>query len=101
MPGDEHELAVCRAARIPLQVVANRHRLAVFIDPENGKVQVVARIREVVRIAAVKRNLLFGREDEPDIRVPLVAIEPILAALIERDDLAVKLRLLIALGLYL
>ena len=66
--GDEDQLAVGRALRAPLEVVLARvERLAVLVDAEEGAVEVVARIREVVRVAAEERDLLLGGEDEPDV----------------------------------
>ena len=39
----------------------------------------------------------FGREDQADVGVLLVAVEPVLAALIERDDVGAEAGLLQAL----
>ena len=86
MAGDEDQLAVRRALRGPFQIVLALDRLAVLVHAEERHVEVVARIREVVGIAAEERDLLLGREDQPDVGVFLVAIQPVLAALVERHD---------------
>ena len=62
--GDKHQIAVARALGVPLQIIRRVDRLSVFIDAEQRHVQVVARIREVVGIAAEKRGLLFRREHD-------------------------------------
>ena len=66
------------------------HRNAVLVGAEEREVEVVARIGEVVGIAAEERHLLLGREDEADVGVLLVAIEPVLRALVERDDVGAQ-----------
>ena len=90
MAGDEDEIAVLRAALAPLQVVRRMHRLAVLVRAEEADVEVVARILEVVGIAAEEGDADFRREDEPDVGVFLVAIEVVLAALEERDHVAAE-----------
>src|SRR5438093_1400210 len=52
MAGDERELVLDRADRAPLEPVLGMHGLAGFVDAEEGEVQVVARERETVGIAA-------------------------------------------------
>ena len=49
--------------------------LSVFVDAEEADVEIVARILEVVRVAAVERDLLLGSEDQADVGVLLVAIK--------------------------
>jgi hypothetical protein len=46
----------------------------------------VAAETEIVGIAAEECHLLLGRKDEPHIGVFLVGVEPVFAALIERDN---------------
>jgi hypothetical protein len=65
-------------------------RFSVFVDTENADIQIIARILEIVGITAKKSDLLFGSENEPNIGVPLIAIELITAALIKRDDIAAQ-----------
>ena len=90
MPGDEDQLIVRRPGRAPLQVMLDLGRLAVLVGAEEADVQVEARILEVVRVAAVEGDLLFGGEDQADIGVFLEAVEVVLAALVERDDVAAQ-----------
>ena len=86
MPGHEHQLAVLRTGGGELQVVLNLRRLAVLVGAEETDIEVVARELEVVRVAAVERDLRFRREGEAHVRVFLETIEMIRTALPERDD---------------
>ncbi len=96
---DERQLALLRPLRRPLEVVLGRVRLAVFVDAHERHVEVVAREVEVVRVAAEEGRLELGREDEPHVRVLLVEVEVVHAALIERDHVGAKARRLRRLGL--
>ena len=102
MPRHEDQFIVAGAVATPGQVVLDLGRLVVLVDAEEGDVQVVARVLEVVRIAAEERDRLLGREYQTDIRVLLVAVKVILRSLVERDDLTLELglvgRLLLDLG---
>ena len=69
---------------------ARADRRVVLVDAEQREVEIVAREGEVVGIAAEERHLLLGREDEPDVGVLLVAVEPVLRALVERDDVGAQ-----------
>ena len=97
MAGDEDQFARRRALGAPLQVVIGVQRLAVLIDAEEGHVQVVARIGEVIRIAAEEGRLLLGRKDQAHVGVSLVLVEPVLAALVERDHVGAQAGLVLAL----
>ena len=88
MAGDEDQLILRGAVLAPLEVMLDLGRLAVLVDAEKADVEIVARIREVVRIAAVEGDLLLRSEHQANVRVMLETIEVILPALIERDDLA-------------
>src|SRR5271169_6245684 len=87
MSGDEDQFAITRALGIPLQEIFAINGLAIFVDAEQRHIQVVARISEIVRIAAVKSSLLFHGKDQTDVGVLLVAVEPILAAGVESDHI--------------
>src|SRR5450759_4023077 len=52
IPHNEREVTFLRAVRIPSQIVLGLPRLAVLVDAEQREIEVVARIGEVVRIAA-------------------------------------------------
>ena len=62
---------------------------AVFVRTQEGDIEAIARILEVVRIAAEERCGVFRREDDADVGVALVAIEVIERAAVEGDDVAV------------
>ncbi len=65
-------------------------RLAFLVGAEEGHVQVVARVGEVVGVAAVERGLLLGGEDQLDVGILLVAVEPVFAALVEGDHVGAQ-----------
>ena len=88
--GREDQLALGGAGLRPLQVVRGLRGLAVFVRPEERDVEVPARVGEVVVVAAEVGNLLLGREHEAHVGVFLVAVEPVLAAAVEGDDLALQ-----------
>ena len=58
-------------------------RLTIFVGAEDTDIEIEARIFEVIGITAVKGDLLFRREDEPDIIVAFISIQIVVAALIE------------------
>ena len=87
MPRNKHQISVSGALRIPLQIVLAVDWLTVFVHAVKSHVQVVARVCEIVRIAPEERSLLFRCKDQPHVRVFLVAIEPIFAALVQCDDI--------------
>ena len=72
MAGDEDQLARRGALGAPLEIVIGVQRLAVLVDAEEGHVQVVARIGEVIRVAAEEGCLLLGRKDQAHVGVGLV-----------------------------
>ena len=90
MAGDEDQLVFLRARRAPLEVMLDFGRLAVFINAEQADVQIEPGIFKVVRVAPVKRDLLFRREDEAHVGVFLETVEVILATLIQRDHVAAE-----------
>ncbi len=91
--GDQHEIAVRQRRGIPLQIL-RLDRFAVLVDAEEADVEVVARIFEVVGIAAEIGDLLLRREDQPHVGVSLVAVELVQPAAVERDDVAAESGLL-------
>ena len=97
MAADESQFAIARAFRIPFQKMLDLGRLAVFVSAENADIEIVARILEVIGIAAVKGHLLLGREDDPHIVVAFVAIQMVNAALVKRDDIGAQPGLVLAL----
>src|SRR5438105_13427399 len=83
--GDEDEFACARAGLRELEIVIGVDGLTVFIDAKDGHVQVVARVIEVVRVAAEESDLAFGREGEAPV---CTAFEAIHAELPTRSDRA-------------
>ena len=94
MAGDENEFTVGGAGLAPLEIMRRPGGLAVLVCAEQADIEVEAGVFEVVRVAAVKGDLFFGCEHEPDVRVFLVAIKMVLAALVERDHLAAQASLI-------
>ncbi len=74
--------------RAPLEVMRGTGGLAVLVGAEEADVEVVARVFEVVGVAAEEGDVELGGEDEPDVGVLLEGVEVILAPLVERDDVA-------------
>src|SRR5690606_27035210 len=89
---DEDELALVSAVLVPLEVDGRgRGRAAAgLVGADEGDVQDVTRVGEVVRVAAEVAGLELGREDELDGRIAAVAVQLVLAAVVERDDLALE-----------
>ena len=65
-------------------------RLAVFVGAEDTDIEIEARIFEIIRIAAVKSDLLFGSKDKPYVVVTLGTIKVIGAALVKRDHIGTQ-----------
>jgi hypothetical protein len=79
--------------------VRRAQRLPVLVDAEERHVEVVARIGEVVRVAAVEGDLLLGHHHQAHVVVALEAVERVAPALVEAHHLAVERRPLGALAL--
>ncbi len=88
--GHEDQFAVDGARGAPFQVMLDLGRLAVFVGPKEADIQIVARVFEIVGVAAEKRDLLFRREDEPHVGVFLITVQVISAAVIERNHVAAQ-----------
>ncbi len=86
----EHQLAVGGAGGVPLQVVVDLQRLAVVVHPEDGQVEVVAGIGEVVGVATEERGLLLRAEHQAHVGVFAVAVQPVLAAVIQRNHRTIQ-----------
>lgn len=56
------------------------HRLPVFIRAKQREIQAIARIGEIVRVAAERRDRLFRRENEPHVGVFFVLVKIVLTA---------------------
>ena len=88
--GNENQFTVAGAGLAPLEVMRRLGGLAVLVGAEQADVEVEPGVFEVVRVAAVEGDLFFRSEDEADVRIFLVAVEVILAALVERDHFAAE-----------
>src|SRR4029079_16003204 len=101
IPDHEHQLVLGGAGGTPLQVIRGAVRLPVSINTEQSQIEVIPRIRKIVGISAKEGDVTLGRHHQPDVVEPEVAGNRIDTSLIQADDLAIELRGLIALGLYL
>ncbi len=84
----EDQVAFLHAFLAPLEVARGTNQLAVFVNAEQRKVQTVARVGVVVRIASEGRDVSFRREHQADVGVLLVLVEVILSTGVERDHIA-------------
>src|SRR5207249_3905450 len=96
---DEYKLVVFGTMLAPLEVVLDLGGLAIFIDAEETDIEVIARIGEVVRVAAIEGDLLFRGENQAHIGVAFEAIEVILTALVKGDDVAAQSGFLVRVAL--
>src|SRR5262249_20765637 len=83
IPAHERQLAIRRTLRVPLQIMLDLRRLPVFVSAKDRNIEIVARIFEIIGIAAAKRDLSLGGEGQPHVVVTSVAIKMILSALIK------------------
>ena len=88
--GVENQIAFLGSSRRPFEVTRRTNRLIFFVNAHQRHVDVEARKVEVVRIAAKKCGLEFRHENQTHVGVFFIAIEIVLSALIERDDVATK-----------
>ena len=88
MTGDEGQLAHAHPFGAEGQESRGMIGLAVLIDPEQREIQVVAGVSVVVRVATKGRDLQLWRRGQAHIRELAVAVEPVLAALVEGHGLA-------------
>src|SRR5207237_837098 len=90
MAGDENEIVFRGAFLAPFQIMLDLRGLAVFVSAKEADIQVEPRVFEVIRITTEESNLLFGREDQPDIGVAFEAIKVIEPSLVKRDHIAAQ-----------
>ena len=65
-------------------------RFSVFVDAEEGDVEVVPRIGEIVGISAKERDIKLGRKYQADIGVLFVFIQVVDLAGVEDDNVAAQ-----------
>src|SRR5258706_4109727 len=94
MARNENKITIARALRIPFQILFALNRTPVVVHAKQREVEVISWEREVVGIAAEECHLLLWSKHEPYVGVFLVSVQPVLAALIERDDIGSKTRLI-------
>ena len=83
--GDKDRLAVLGRRRAPDQMIRRLDGLAVFVEPHERAIEVIAGKVEIVRIAAEEGRLAFRREHQPDIGIFAIGVKLVLATLIQRD----------------
>ena len=88
--GHKDELAGGGALRVPLQIVRGLYGLVVLVDAEKRHVKVVAGISEIVGVAPEKGDLPFRRKDQAHVGIFLVAIEPVLAPVVEGNHVGAQ-----------
>ena len=89
LPGiadDEHRIARLDA-RAPPEVVRRLIGPIVLVHPQEREVEVVARVREVVRVAAEEAQLHLGRHDQADVREPAEHVGRVAASVVQTDHL--------------
>src|SRR5690606_32892025 len=96
--GDEDEFALVGAVRVEGEIFGRggRPRAIGLVRPDEGDVEHVARVCEVVEVAAEAAGLQLRREDELDRAVPAIPIQLELTAVEERDGLTPVLRFRLA-----
>src|ERR1700682_5261733 len=99
MPGREHKITVFNACRRPPEIVRRLDGPSIVVDPRQRKIEVEARIHEIVRIAAEKCYSRFGSEHQANIGPHPISIEVISPAAVERHHFTAKTRLFLALVL--
>ena len=72
----------------PAQPVFHLDRLAVLVGAEEGKIEIVARVGEIVRVAAELRDIELRREHQAHVGVLLVLVKVVHAARVERHHVA-------------
>ena len=93
---DEQQFAVGERARAPDETVRRLGRLAVLVEPDQRDVEGIAREGEIVGVAAERAGRLLRPEHQADVVIGAVFVQRIFAAGIERDDLAIAVRVALA-----
>src|SRR5439155_5423215 len=96
MTADESEFAVGGPVRTEFQIIVDLCRLAVFVGAKDANIEIETRVFKVVRVAAEKSDLLFGRKNEAHVIVTFVPVKMVSATLIKRDDVRTQSSLVFA-----
>jgi hypothetical protein len=94
IPGGENEIAFFDRLGRPAEKMRGLEGSIVLINPEEGDVEVVAGVGEIVGVAAKKGCRVFGGENQPDISIDFILVERLKAAGIKADHLATQAGLL-------
>ena len=73
----------------------HHRRLAIFIGAQHGRIETETGKIKIVRVTAKIRRCIFGCPHQPQIRKTMVAIQMVLATLIERHHVAANGGLLV------
>ena len=92
----EQQFAVGERARTPDETIRRLGRLAVLIEPDQRDIETVAREGKIVGVAAERAGRVFRAQHKADIVIGAVFVQRIFAARIERDDLAIAVRVALA-----
>ena len=92
MSRDENQIAIFDSYFRPLQIIVEMNRLVVLVDPEESDVEVIARVGEIVGIAAKKCRGKFRRKHQAHIGVLLVFVEVVYRARVQCDHVAAQAR---------
>src|SRR2546423_11515471 len=73
-----------------MKIVVQARRLVIFIDAEEGDIEVVTRVSKVVGIAAEEGGIELRREYQPDVSVLLVLVQVVHFSGIESHNVAAQ-----------
>ncbi|GBD37597.1 hypothetical protein HRbin36_02733 [bacterium HR36] len=90
MTRHEYQLPFPTTSWINPQEMRRSNRPVILVHTEQANIQAIPRIFEVVGVAAKKRDLFLGREDQPHIRVTLVVIQMVLGSVIKRNHITTQ-----------
>ena len=90
IPGKENQIAILDSRFRPLQVVVEMNRLVVFVNTEEGDVEVIARVGKIVGVATEKCRLKFRRKHQAHIGVFLVSVQVVNFARVESNNVAAQ-----------
>ena len=88
MPRNKDQVAILHAGRRPGKVMIEVSRLVVFVNSKESDVEVIARIGEVIRVAAEEGDIEFRRKHQPHIRVLFVLVQVVHLTRIEDHHIA-------------
>ncbi len=78
----EERLVFSRRLHRPRKIIRSYKRLAVFVDPQKGSVEAIARVFIVINISAVVCERALRSKDEANVSVFLISVQLVLASFI-------------------